>query len=73
MQESSQAGRPYAAETLKDAKFALSRSIHTADPGHYVRGQCDGDLDIDGVAQASTTETYAAMRFGGWHGPSVES
>lgn len=50
------------AETLKDAKAALFKSIHDADPGHYVRGQYDGYLDIDGVAKDSTTETYAALR-----------
>ncbi len=33
-----------------------------ADPAHYVRGQYDGYLDIDGVAKDSTTETYAALR-----------
>ncbi len=52
------------AETLKDAKFALFRSIHDADPAHYVRGQYDGYLDIDGVAKDSTTETYAAHAAG---------
>ena len=50
------------AETLKDAKFAVFRSTATADPAHYVRGQYDGYLDIDGVAEDSTTETYAALR-----------
>ena len=50
------------AETLKDAKFSLFRSIHDADPAHYVRGQYDGYLDIDGVAADSSTETYAALR-----------
>jgi glucose-6-phosphate 1-dehydrogenase len=50
------------ADTLKDAKFAVFRSIADADPAHYVRGQYDGYLDIDGVAAGSTTETYAAMR-----------
>jgi glucose-6-phosphate 1-dehydrogenase len=50
------------ADTLKDAKFAVFRSTEEADPGHYVRGQYDGYLDIDGVAKDSTTETYAAMR-----------
>ena len=50
------------AETLKDAKAALFKSIHAADPRHYVRGQYDGYLDIDGVAKDSTTETYAALR-----------
>ncbi len=50
------------AATLKDAKFSLFRSTATADPAHYVRGQYDGYLDIDGVAAGSTTETYAALR-----------
>jgi glucose-6-phosphate 1-dehydrogenase len=50
------------AKTLKDAKFALFRSIEDAAPAHYVRGQYDGYLDIDGVAKDSATETYAAMR-----------
>jgi glucose-6-phosphate 1-dehydrogenase len=50
------------AGTLKDAKFAVLRSMPAADPAHYVRGQYDGYLDIDGVASGSTTETYAAMR-----------
>ena len=50
------------AETIKDAKVALFRSIREAQPSHYVRGQYDGYLDIDGVAKDSTTETYAALR-----------
>src|SRR5277367_1764579 len=50
------------ADALKDAKFALLRSMPPADPKHYVRGQYDGYLKIDGVAPESTTETYAAMR-----------
>jgi glucose-6-phosphate 1-dehydrogenase len=29
---------------------------------HYVRGQDEGPLDIDGVAKDSTTETFAALR-----------
>ncbi|MGW7686325.1 glucose-6-phosphate dehydrogenase [Kribbella sp. NPDC054772] len=48
--------------TLKDATTALFRAVEEADPKHYVRGQYDGYLDIDGVAQTSTTETYAAFR-----------
>jgi glucose-6-phosphate 1-dehydrogenase len=50
------------ARTLKDAKFAVFRSMADADPTHYVRGQHDGYLQIDGVAPGSTTETYAALR-----------
>jgi glucose-6-phosphate 1-dehydrogenase len=49
-------------ETLQDAKFAVFRSIANAKPAHYVRGQYEGYLDIDGVAKDSSTETYAAMR-----------
>ena len=48
--------------TIKDAQVALLRAIAAADPGHYVRGQYDGYLAIDGVASDSTTETYAALR-----------
>jgi glucose-6-phosphate 1-dehydrogenase len=50
------------ATTLKDAKYALFRSVKDADPAHYVRGQYEGYRDIDAVAKDSTTETYAAMR-----------
>jgi glucose-6-phosphate 1-dehydrogenase len=50
------------AETFKDAKYAVFRSTATADPAHYVRGQYDGYLGVDGVAPGSATETYAAMR-----------
>ena len=48
--------------TLKDAQVAIFRAIADADPAHYVRGQYDGYLDIDGVAPESTTETYTALR-----------
>jgi glucose-6-phosphate 1-dehydrogenase len=48
--------------TIKDAQVSLFRAVAAADPAHYVRGQYDGYLDIDGVAQDSTTETYAALR-----------
>jgi glucose-6-phosphate 1-dehydrogenase len=50
------------ADTLKDAKVAVFRSIADASPAHYVRGQYEGYRDIEGVAKDSTTETYAAMR-----------
>ena len=49
-------------ETLKDGMVALFRAVRQADPAHYVRGQYDGYLGIDGVAADSTTETYAALR-----------
>ena len=48
--------------TIKEAQVALFHSVIEADPAHYVRGQYDGYLGINGVAQESTTETYAALR-----------
>jgi glucose-6-phosphate 1-dehydrogenase len=48
--------------TLKEAQVALFRAVLEADPAHYVRGQYDGYRSIDGVAEGSTTETYAALR-----------
>jgi glucose-6-phosphate 1-dehydrogenase len=50
------------ASALKDAMFGAYRSMHDADPAHYVRGQYDGYLGVDGVADGSTTETFAALR-----------
>jgi glucose-6-phosphate 1-dehydrogenase len=47
---------------IKDAQVSLYHAVVDADPAHYVRGQYDGYLDIDGVAPSSTTETYAALR-----------
>jgi glucose-6-phosphate 1-dehydrogenase len=48
--------------TIKDAQVALFRAVVEADPAHYVRGQYEGYLGIDGVAADSKTETYAALR-----------
>ncbi len=50
------------ASTVKDAKFAVFRSMADADVRRYVRGQYDGYRDISGVAKDSTTETFAALR-----------
>jgi glucose-6-phosphate 1-dehydrogenase len=49
-------------DLLKDAMFGLMRSMVDADPAQYVRGQYDGYTSIDGVAEGSTTETFAALR-----------
>jgi glucose-6-phosphate 1-dehydrogenase len=49
-------------KTLQDAKVSLYRAIRTAEPEHYVRGQYEGYLGIEGVAPDSTTETYAALK-----------
>ncbi|HEV2723391.1 MAG TPA: glucose-6-phosphate dehydrogenase [Thermoleophilaceae bacterium] len=50
------------AQTQKDAISSVLRAMPAADPAHCVRGQYDGYLDVDGVADDSTTETYAALR-----------
>ncbi len=48
--------------TLKDAMFSVFRSMPDADPIHYVRGQYNSYLEIDGVEKDSSTETFAALR-----------
>jgi glucose-6-phosphate 1-dehydrogenase len=50
------------ADTIKNALFSVFRSMPGADPAHYVRGQYEGYLSVDGVAPNSTTETYVALR-----------
>jgi glucose-6-phosphate 1-dehydrogenase len=50
------------ATTLKNAMVSVFQAMPAADPAHYVRGQYDGYRQIDGVDEASTTETYAALR-----------
>ena len=50
------------ATVLKDALVAVYRAMPEADPKQYVRGQYEGYRAIDGVADDSTTETYAAIR-----------
>jgi glucose-6-phosphate 1-dehydrogenase len=48
--------------TIKDAIASVFRAMPAGDPAHYVRGQYDGYREIDGVADDSATETYAALR-----------
>jgi glucose-6-phosphate 1-dehydrogenase len=48
--------------SVKDAVFSVFRSMPDAEPAHYVRGQYDGYRASDGVADGSSTETYAALR-----------
>ncbi|MFJ9843487.1 glucose-6-phosphate dehydrogenase [Kitasatospora sp. NPDC101155] len=50
------------ADGLRDKRVEVFRAIPAADPGHYVRGQYDGYLDVPGVSPHSRTETYAALR-----------
>ena len=53
---------PSGLDVIKDAQVAVFRAMPSADPANYVRGQYDGYRSIDGVADDSTTETYAALR-----------
>jgi glucose-6-phosphate 1-dehydrogenase len=49
-------------DPVSDRKLDLFRAMPAADPGRYIRGQYDGYLDVEGVAPASTTETFVALR-----------
>ena len=49
-------------KTVTDEVVTVLRAVKEADPAHYIRGQYEGYLSIDGVAPDSTTETYAALR-----------
>jgi glucose-6-phosphate 1-dehydrogenase len=49
------------ADPIRAKKAELFKAVRPADPSRYVRGQYDGYLDVDGVAEGSTTETYAAL------------
>jgi glucose-6-phosphate 1-dehydrogenase len=49
-------------DALRDEKIRVLRSIRTVTGKSLVRGQYRGYLEEDGVAAASTVETYAAMQ-----------
>ncbi len=49
-------------DALSDRKRDVFAAMPTADPAAYVRGQYDGYDATKGVAEGSTTETYAALR-----------
>ncbi len=48
-------------DSIRDKKLEFFKAMRAADPKRYVRGQYDGFLDVDGVADGSTTETFAAL------------
>jgi len=48
-------------DSIRDKKLEFFKSVRTADPGKYVRGQYEGFREIKDVAPDSTTETYAAL------------
>ncbi|MEO7752691.1 MAG: glucose-6-phosphate dehydrogenase [Terracoccus sp.] len=49
-------------DALSDRKRDVFAAMPTADPAAYVRGQYEGYEATKGVAEGSTTETYAALR-----------
>jgi len=52
---------PNSSDSIRDRKLDLFKSVRSADPKRYVRGQYEGYLDVEGVAKDSKTETYAAL------------
>lgn len=49
-------------DAVSERKRDVFAAMPPADPSQYVRGQYGGYLQTKGVAQGSTTETYAALR-----------
>jgi len=49
-------------EAIRNAQVAMLRSVRSADPANYVRGQYEGYTSVAGVAADSTTETFTALR-----------
>ncbi len=48
--------------SVNDRKRDVFVAMADANPAHYVRGQYDGYLEVDGVAPDSQTETFCALR-----------
>jgi glucose-6-phosphate 1-dehydrogenase len=46
---------------VRDKKLEFFKAMRAADPKRYVRGQYDGFLEVDGIADGSTTESFAAI------------
>ena len=49
-------------DTINDRKRDVFVAMPAADPGHYVRGQYDGYLDVKGVATGSHDRDVRALR-----------
>jgi glucose-6-phosphate 1-dehydrogenase len=56
------AAGPTDPDAIRDRRLDLFKAIPDADPSRYVRGQYDGYLDVEGVPDGSTTETFVALR-----------
>jgi glucose-6-phosphate 1-dehydrogenase len=50
------------ADDLRDKKAEIFKAMPDADPAQYVRGQYEGYLEVPGVAEGSSTETFVALR-----------
>jgi glucose-6-phosphate 1-dehydrogenase len=50
------------ADDLRDKKAEIFKSMPDADPAQYVRGQYEGYLEVPGVTEGSSTETFVALR-----------
>jgi glucose-6-phosphate 1-dehydrogenase len=48
-------------DSIRDKKLEFFKAMRAADPKRYVRGQYEGFLDVEGVAEGSKTETFAAL------------
>jgi glucose-6-phosphate 1-dehydrogenase len=59
-------------KALRDEKAKALAAARPVDPRHYVRGQYEGYLRVDGVRAGSDTETFGAFRLDidspRWHG-----
>jgi glucose-6-phosphate 1-dehydrogenase len=51
-----------AAQDLQDARESVISAFRALDPAEVVRGQFDGYREIDGIADDSTMDTFAAAR-----------
>ena len=49
-------------DVINNRKRDVFVAMAEADPAHYVRGQYQGYLDVEGVAPDSQTETFCALR-----------
>jgi glucose-6-phosphate 1-dehydrogenase len=52
---------PHQEDSVRAKKIELFSAMREADPKHYVRGQYEGYLDVEGVAEDSATETFVAL------------
>jgi glucose-6-phosphate 1-dehydrogenase len=59
-------------KALRDEKGKVLEAARPVDATHYIRGQYDGYLEVEGVRAGSDTETYGAFRLDidcpRWHG-----